>query len=306
MAVVLERKFSCLKTETHGNHGVVPPKNDIEDEIQSWLESLPLKIDSDNIVYQLQVEARRIPIDGDFVGVKAFRIPTFNKSCIETRVRPKGNDYQWQCFLSFPNHRDICNKVLDTVRPGAVTRYETEIQQHLEEIDKIEDTKTRKERMTETKLVEKYIGVLEFNGTIKKLCHFIHKMRDRDNLITKDDLRLAVSRYLDYDIPVEYWASFIQHLIMQGIVEPIADDNDEIFRTTMLLDEYTAEVRAEKQAKERQQIDREISRMTSEKNGIQESRRRTWRLLTEYRTKLRAIERGLKSKKERLIQLDSD
>jgi len=306
MAVALQGRFSCLKTETHGNHGVNPPNKEIQDEIQAWLESLPLKNVSDNISYQLQVEARRIPIDGDFIGVKAFRIPSFNKSCVETRVRPKGNDYQWQCFLSFPNQRDMCNTLLDIVRPSAVNRYGDEIEQYFEEIDKIEDTKVRKERITEAKLVEKYIGVLEFNGTIKKLCHSIQKMRDEDNLITKDDLRFVVSKYLDYNIPAECWVGFIQHLMIQGIVEPIADNHDEIFKTTMLLDEYSNEVRNEKQAKERQQIDREIGKMMNEKIGIQEQRKRTWRQLTEYRTKLRAIERGLKAKKARLLELDSD
>jgi hypothetical protein len=302
-------KYRCTNTGTHGDHGVKPPLREIENETQLWLESLHLNTKGEYVDYCLSVEARRMLINNDFYGVRAFRIPSFNQSCIEIRVRPRGNsyDYQWQCFLTFPKEKDLVRNILRITRPEAescLIRYKKEDQKLLSDNAATEDVKVRKERQTQKKLIDKYIAILEHNGATKSVCYHARLIQNDSKLIPNINLHRVVSDYLDYEIPMESWFYFTSALIDQGVIEPTLDDNDDVFRPTPLFDEYVAEVRQGKQSKERQQLDRRIGKITESQNGLTSARKKLMKQLNENRSQLRAGDRELKTCKDKLGNLD--
>lgn len=163
-----------------------------------------------------------------------------------------------------------------------------------EYVAEVQTNKEIKEQQQKEQIINSYIETIRHNGTIKKLCYAVNNMFDAEGLILNLDLHAALSEFLDYDIQSEDWNGFSDILIALGIIETISDDNNDIFHKTELFDEYVKDIRAEKLAKEIQQIDREIGELMLDKDKIEQGRKAALKMLSEQNKLLRRVKREIR------------
>jgi hypothetical protein len=249
---------SCV---AQGDHGTVPPFGPIKSMVERWVNVILPFAEKTN--FEVQVECRRDKCAKLFVGVKAIRIPMYNRASVELRVRPpEGGHYQWICHLICPSEVTAF-QIISAARPTACEY----LLQEGEKVEKIQHSPSKKlvptsrleqgkqAALVEQRSQERLIQALGKNAFLRKLCAVMATAMDGSGRLGMAQIGQALNATFERPFSAESLRIVSALLVEEGLLDPNnRKDASSTFTATILFDEYLEEYNDKKKGELRESL----------------------------------------------------